>query len=264
MEQFAKTAVFGGVLSLCLCLIGVAQADEVLFEKDIRPILKEHCFHCHGEEADHVEAGLDVRLRRFLEKGGESGPAIVPGDAGKSLLLKVLKSGDMPKEKSRLPDSQIALIETWIKNGAPTARPEPETLGPEHLFTEEERSWWSFQPIRKPEVPSLVFSDEHLVTSDENSESSKEAKQTTNNSTLKTKNYLLNTKHSTLITHPIDAFIAEKLAEKKLTFSPEADPVALIRRATYDFIGLPPKPEEVVAFVEASKTDPDGAFNALD
>ena len=62
---------------------------------------------------------------------------------------------------------RFPLIETWIKNGAPTARPEPETLGPEHLFTEEERSWWSFQPIRKPEVPTLVFSNEYLVNSNE-------------------------------------------------------------------------------------------------
>lgn len=131
-----------------------AEAPTPLFEKDIRPILKTHCFHCHGEEADDVKAGLDVRLVRFLKKGGESGPVIVPGDAAKSHLLKQLKDGEMPKGKAKLPEREIALIETWIAQGARTARPEPETLGSGYVFTEEERNWWSLQPIEKPGVPA--------------------------------------------------------------------------------------------------------------
>ncbi|NNE92787.1 MAG: DUF1553 domain-containing protein [Verrucomicrobiales bacterium] len=189
---------------------------QVYFEKDVRPILKAHCFHCHGEE-EEKKGGLDVRLARFLQKGGESGPVIVPGDAAKSLLLQVLKAGEMPKEKAKLPDHEIATIEKWIISGAKTARPEPEDLGPEHLFTEEERKWWSLQPIDAPAVPDV--SGESWVKGD----------------------------------NPIDAFIAEKLKEKGLEFSPQADAKTLIRRVTFDLIGLPPTPEEVREFQE----DPD-------
>lgn len=198
---------------------GYLWAEGLFFEKDIRPILKEHCFHCHGE-AGEIEAGLDVRLRRFLTKGGDSGPAIVPGDAAKSHLLEVLKSGEMPKEKSRLSDHDIALIEDWIAAGAPTARPEPESLGPEHLFTEEEKKWWSLQPIAAPEVPNHAD-------------------------------------------HPIDAFIYRKLKKVGLTKSEAAGPEILIRRLSFDLTGLPPTTDEVTAFIEQEKYDPEAAYLSL-
>jgi hypothetical protein len=198
--------------AICLFALagGVQGAGVLTYEKDIRPILKTNCFHCHGEEGE-MKGGLDVRLARFILKGGESGPAIVPGDAAKSHLLDLLKKGEMPKKKAKLKDADIATIEQWISQGAKTARVEPEVLGPEHAFTDEDRAWWSLQPVRKPVVPVA-------------SERAKSG-------------------HNT-----IDAFIAQKLAEKKLTFSPEADPATLIRRATFDLTGLPPTPEEVEAF----------------
>ena len=121
-------------------VLAVAQAGPVgaapVFEKDVRPILKAHCFHCHGEDGEK-KGELDVRLARFLLEGGESGPALVPGKPAESHLLEVLKKGEMPKGKAKLPDKDIATIEAWILAGAPTLRPEPETLGPEHQFTEE-------------------------------------------------------------------------------------------------------------------------------
>lgn len=177
--------------------------DTLVFEKEVRPLLKEHCFHCHGEEEEDVRAGLDVRLVRFLKMGGESGPAIVPGNPSASLLLEQLKSGEMPKGKGRLPDHEIAVIENWIAQGAGTARPEPESLGPDHQFTEEERSWWSLQPIEKPPIPDTEDSYEN----------------------------------------PIDAFVARRLQEKGLDFSPEADPRILARRVSFDLAGLPPTAE---------------------
>lgn len=128
----------------------------LFFEKDIRPILKTHCFQCHGEE-DVTKGGLDVRLVRFLNKGGESGPALIAGDPAGSHLLTQLKEGEMPKGKGMLPDHEIATIEKWIAQGAKAARPEPEKLGPEHLFTEEDRRWWSLQPIKKPVLPESGF-----------------------------------------------------------------------------------------------------------
>lgn len=197
-----------------------AAAAPLTFEKDVRPILKAHCFHCHGEEGE-TKGGLDVRLARFILKGGKSGPAIVPGKAAESHLLELLKEGEMPKGKAKLKDQEIATLETWIAEGAKTARPEPEKLGPEHAFTDEERAWWSLQPVKqvKPPVKPEVLG--------------------------------------------IDAFIAAKHVEKGLSFSPEADPVTFIRRATFDLLGLPPTPEEVDAFVAAYIKNPTASIEAL-
>ena len=143
-------------LLLASVVSGPVWADEpaLTFEKDVRPILKANCFHCHGEEGE-TKGGLDVRLARFLQKGGESGPAIVPGDAAKSHLIELVKAGEMPKGKNKLKAHDIAVLEQWIAGGAKTARPEPEALGPEHAFTDEERAWWSLQPISSQTRKSL-------------------------------------------------------------------------------------------------------------
>lgn len=141
-----------GLFFLAAVSVTATAEDPLTFERDVRPILKTHCFHCHGEDGE-TKGGLDVRLQRFLLKGGKDGPAIVPGSPEKSLLVKMLSEGEMPKEKSKLPEKDIATIAAWIKEGAITARPEPESLDEAPLFTEEERSWWSLQPIAKVAVP---------------------------------------------------------------------------------------------------------------
>lgn len=195
----SRIACLAPALSILLPTMGRA-VDSPVFEKDVRPILKAHCFHCHGEDGE-TKAGLDVRLVHFMAKGGKSGPAIVAGQPAESLLLDVLKSGEMPKEKPKLPDADIAIIEKWIQAGAPTARPEPESLEEAPLFTEEERAWWSFQPIARPAVPEKADSRER---------------------------------------NPIDAFVRAKLAEKGLSFSDEAKASTLQRRLAFDLVGLPP------------------------
>jgi cytochrome c553 len=117
------------------------------FEKDIRPILKAHCFHCHGEDGEK-KGGVDLRLVRLMDKTG----AIDKEAPHESVLLEMVKSGEMPKEAKPLPPHEIELIEAWLKAGAPTLRPEPEKLSA-HVITEEERAHWSFQPVQKPAVP---------------------------------------------------------------------------------------------------------------
>ena len=212
-------------LAAILTSIGSAKGEEaaLTFEKDVRPILKTHCFHCHGEDGEK-KAGLDVRLARFLQQGGDAGPALLAGKPNESLLVEVLESGEMPKEKPKLPDHEIATIRAWIEQGAKTARPEPETLGPGHLFTEEERSWWSLQPIAKVTVPERSGERVH---------------------------------------NEIDAFVEERLEGEGLSFSPTADPIALIRRTTFNLTGLPPSPEEVETFLSGYKENPTKAFRAL-
>jgi len=223
-------------LAAGMTLPGVA-TPTLTFEKDVRPILKEHCFHCHGEDGE-TKSGLDVRLARSIAKGGEDGPAIIAGKPETSHLLTLIKNAEMPKGKAKLKDMEIRTIEEWIAQGAKTARPEPEKLGPEHAFTDEERAWWAFQPIKKGSATYSVPSDEQTATKP-------------------------NTKPQTPSTKAIDAFIATKLRDKKLTFSPATDPISFIRRAAFDLTGLPPTPEEVDAFVQDSIQHPTSAIQNL-
>jgi len=204
---FATRARF---LSLLIAALGVsgACAAELTFEKDVRPILKAQCFHCHGE-AGETKGGMDARLARFLFKGGKSGPAVVPGDAAGSHLVQLIKSGEMPEGTGKLTTRQVETIEQWVAQGAKTQRAEPETLGPEHAFTDEDRAWWSFQPIRRPQVP---------VVRDVKAE----------------------------IRNPIDAFVVAKLEERGLKQSPEAPARTLLRRTRFDLTGLPPTEEELM------------------
>src|SRR6266498_1707909 len=141
------------VASLLFPSMPAVAAVPPTFEKDIRPILKAHCFECHGE-GEKLKGGLDLRLRRLLLRGGDDGPVIVPGQPDRSLLFKLVHSGEMPKRDKNLTREQVALIRQWIATGAKTARPEPAELAKGGGITEEERAFWSFQPIRQPKIPA--------------------------------------------------------------------------------------------------------------
>src|SRR4051812_2878742 len=145
-------------LAFLLLSFPPAHAAPLVFEKDIRPILKAHCFDCHGE-GEKLKGGLDLRLRRFMLKGGDDGPVLVPGKPEKSPIYKLVHSGEMPRRDKKLTPQQVELIKEWIASGAKTARPEPETLAKGSGITEEERAFWSFQPIRKPAVPKTKPKD---------------------------------------------------------------------------------------------------------
>jgi mono/diheme cytochrome c family protein len=140
-----------------LVLAGPAAADEVLtYEKDVRPILKTHCFPCHGE-GDKLRGGLDVRLRRLLVRGGKSGPAVRPRDRDGSLLYQRVRQGEMPPGKKKLTADEVAVVGRWIAAGAGTARPEPSDAV--SRITPEEQSFWCFQPVRRPAVPAVRHAD---------------------------------------------------------------------------------------------------------
>jgi len=186
-------------------------AEPVTFEKHVRPILKAHCFLCHGE-AGVTKGKLDLRLRRWLVRGGESGAAIDPGEPSGSYLLDRISSGEMPPGDKKLSVDEIDVVRRWIAAGATTARPEPETIQGNEYFSEEDRSYWAFQPVKRPQVPRAGN---------------------------------LQQVHT-----PIDAFLLKRLEEKGLAMSPLADPAVLIRRLTFDLTGLPPTPEAVRLFVE--------------
>ena len=103
---------------------GTATAPEqaaVRFETHVRPILRTYCFDCHGAN-EKPEGGLDLRLRRLIVKGGDSGPAIVPGDREASLLLQRVLDGEMPPTDKKVPPEQVNVLAAWISAGAPTPR----------------------------------------------------------------------------------------------------------------------------------------------
>src|SRR6185295_17632153 len=125
MRRYRSFMAIGLVLVTSLPVIAAAPPT---FEKDIRPILKAHCFDCHGE-GEKLKGGLDVRLRRLILKGGDDGPVIVPGKPEKSLLFKLVHSGEMPKREKKLTREQVTLIKEWIATGAKTARAEPAEPG---------------------------------------------------------------------------------------------------------------------------------------
>ncbi|HRJ09981.1 MAG TPA: PSD1 and planctomycete cytochrome C domain-containing protein [Prosthecobacter sp.] len=197
-----KPLLFASLTSLP----ALAAETALTFERDVRPIVKAHCTHCHGEE-EKPEGGVDLRLRRFMDD------LIVPGQPEKSQLVEIIRSGEMPKKGGPMPAGELAVIEQWIAQGAKTAKPEPLALAPGPLITDEDREYWAFQPVRRPQVPEI-----------RNSKSE--------------------------IRNPVDLFIAAGLEKAGLHMAPEADRRTLIRRVTLDLTGLPPTPEEVEAFVK--------------
>ena len=191
-----------------------AESDAPLrFETDVRAILRAHCFQCHGEEPE-VQGNLDLRLVRFMHRGGDSGAAIVPGKPEESPLYQRLRDGEMPPDESKqISKKELRIIHDWIVAGAGTVREEPESLGLEPYLTAEDKAHWSLQPIRRPAVPTQVNPD--------------------------------------LVANPIDAYLLSELKKHDLEFSPTAPPRKLLRRLSLDLLGLPPSPESVQSFVDS-------------
>ena len=148
-----NTGMRSSIASLFVAVASSAMASEPLtFERDIRPIFRAHCFDCHGATEER-EGGLDLRLVRFLRRGGENGPAIVPGNSRESRLIGRIRRGEMPPGDAKVSAEEIAILERWVDAGAKTARPEPETIGPGVGVSAEERAFWSFQPIERRNPP---------------------------------------------------------------------------------------------------------------
>ena len=136
-----------------------AVADEPVpkFETDIAPILEARCVKCHGE--GKLEAGLDLRRKFLIAKGGDSGTALIPGKPEESLLLQKIAADEMPpKEEGRLDEKQKALLKRWVASGAMTVAEKEAPLDegdqPSRL-SDEDRHFWAFQPLRQPAVPDI-------------------------------------------------------------------------------------------------------------
>jgi len=198
--------------SLCTLAAELSSSQTQFFENKIRPILVNNCYKCHSQQAEKVRGGLLLDSREGVLKGGDTGPAIVPGDPENSLLIKAIRYTDpdlqMPPKDAKLLDAEINYLTAWVRMGAPDPRTAPAGIT---TRADAGKKHWAWQPLTQPSVPEV-----HDLTWPKS---------------------------------PIDNFILQKLEEKHLKPNPAADKRTLIRRATFDLIGLPPTPEEVEAFV---------------
>lgn len=186
---------------------------RVDFETEIRPLLTARCLACHGP--DKQRGGLRLDRKNAAMEGGYEGDDIIPGDGAESLVVRLTAGAEedrlMPPKGARLSNEQVALLRTWIDQGADWPGGDED---------DDPRNWWSLRPLALAEVPVIEpFADADAPPA----------------------------------RNPIDAFIRAKLREKGLGPSPEADRRTLIRRLSFDLVGLPPTPEEITAFVD----DPD-------
>ncbi len=206
-------------LSLLLAPISVFAEDRTpapehltFFESKIRPVLVAHCYECHSSDSKIVQGGLRVDSRDGLLKGGDTGPAIVPGRPEQSLLLKALRYDgiEMPP-KAKLSASIVKDFETWLRLGAPDPRIAKEPKGIRTIDLEAGRKHWAFQPVADPALPPVR--DEAW---------------------------------------PIDAvdrFVLARLEQAGLRPAAEADRYTWLRRVSLDLTGLPPTVDEIEAFV---------------
>ena len=196
----------------CLLMLSTTYAADSTFEKQVAPILQKHCIHCHN--ASTRDGGLSLETVDGLRKGGENGRVLVAGSPTESLLLDYVTGPEpeMPKKGTPLSKAEIEILKQWIKSGA--VWPTGYQIREAQLSNTD---WWSFQPLKLPQVPQLSTEDSKLIRT------------------------------------PIDAFLLAKLRKQGLSFSPVADRRTLIRRLYFDLTGLPPSPAEIKKFIN----DPD-------
>ncbi|MGZ8921166.1 MAG: DUF1549 domain-containing protein, partial [Limisphaerales bacterium] len=207
-------------LILLLATIALRAADHFsppdieFFEKEIRPLLINRCYECHGEEKQ--KGGLRLDSRAATLRGGDSGPALVPGEPEQSALIKAISYSDpdfqMPPKNS-LPAREVHLLTEWVKRGAPDPRDEKASIAAAPVMRTEH---WAYQPIVPTAPPK---SNSQWPRSD------------------------------------IDQFIFEKIAAHQLTPALDADRQTLIRRLYFDLIGLPPSPIQIDSFVKDQSPD---------
>ncbi len=209
---------------------GSADPAREITQHDVVPILLLRCTICHGRHKQ--EGGLDLRNRESMIRGGKSGPAFVLGKPEESLMVKRIHAEEMPPhprltEVSVKPmdPEETKTLARWIELGAPIAQEEPDLAATANdpLVRPQDREFWSFQPPRASPIPQVA-----------------EAFRNQDSNRLHT---------------PVDAFVAQKLFEKGLTFSNPAERLVLLRRVSFDLTGLPPTPSEAQEFLQDAAPD---------
>ena len=207
----------------------LSKAKIEFFESKVRPILAQECYRCHSVKQKKVKGGLELDTKEGLMKGGDTGPAVVPGRPGQSLLIRSVEYYDddlqMPPNHKKLDDQEVWAFKQWVLMGAPYPSPTAPINGVAGAGVGSgggalERNWgyakrvvdhWAFKPVHKPVMPAVTQRD--------------------------------------WVRDEIDGYILARLEQADLKPQAPADKRTLIRRASFDLVGLPPTPEEVEAFV---------------
>ncbi len=198
-----------------------SDADAAWFRESVEPLLRRRCFACHSHEAGKIRGGLTLDARSGWLAGGESGPAIVPGRPDESLLIQAVRHASLEMPPSgKLPDAEIAVLEAWVRRGAP----DPRVLAAAAKPLADTR-WWSLVPLVRPAIPPLPAVAENAPRFDGRAR------------------------------NPIDVFVAERLQRVGLTFGPPAGRRQLLRRLYFDLLGFPPSPETVAEFLADEAPD---------
>ncbi len=216
--RFIVTALMLSSLSTTLAADTPPTSEQLeYFERQVRPLLVDHCYSCHSADAKKLQASLYVDSRAALLRGGDSGEAIVPGDVDGSLFMEAVRyeSYEMPP-KGKLSDAQIDVFAKWIEMGAPwPAGEESEAANqPEFDLRQRAKDHWVWQPIDNPTVPEVA--DDRWPK------------------------------------NAIDRFILSDLEGNGLAPAGDAEHLAILRRLYLDLIGLPPTAQQVEAFLADS------------
>lgn len=226
---------FLSLLVVCsLGLVGMAEAEEKqvppdhaekmaaglkIFKQQVRGILIKSCLHCHGGES--TESSFNLATRDGLLKGGDyQVPGVVPGNAKESWLYRLIThqtEPTMPQEASKLKPAEIAAVAAWINHGAPYDKPLIDPQAERIPWTErkvpaEAKEYWAFQPLNVVDPPEV--------------------------------------KNAAWVRNPIDRFVLNRLEAQGMQPNSTAEPRTLLRRLSFDLIGLPPSVEEIEKFTE--------------
>jgi len=202
--------------SFLVLLPAACWAAVPTFQHDVLPLMEKRCIACHGA-AQPVAAGLDLRTLTGVMAGGAGGAVVVPGNPDGSRLWTMVRDAKMPMGSAPLSDEEKQLLREWIEKGQ---FPTPEQAQAERRsakIDDKAREWWSFKKPVKPTVPVV--------------------------------------RNASKVRTEIDAFVEQKLEEKRWTLGPEAGKRTLVRRVYFDLLGLPPTPEQVSEFLADSKPD---------
>lgn len=206
----------------------VDAAKIAFFEQHIRPVLVQHCYECHSGTSEEIGGELRVDSREALREGGSRGPAVVPGEISKSVLIEALEHRDndlaMPPDQ-KLSEETIDNFKRWIRDGAIDPRESDSTSTSQGIDIVAGRSFWSFQPPRSTPVPSVSRSDWAI--------------------------------------NDIDRYLLAAMESQQISPVADCNPRTLARRLYFDLIGLPPQPSEVDAFEQAYAIDAQQATEAL-
>ncbi|MFT5287580.1 MAG: hypothetical protein ACI8TQ_003768 [Planctomycetota bacterium] len=215
--------ITGLIFAMLASAEGANKLERIDFARDVRPILEESCFRCHGPHAKRIRGGLMMAGRESLLMGGDSGPAVIAGDTENSLLLRMVRyesdDFEMPPTE-QLDPAKVEILERWISEGVVWPGGDAGPSDRRDIDLDEGREWWAYRPVERPEVPELK-----------------------------------NSIRRTEAINGIDLFVGAKLEEVGLEAAPLEQERLLVRRLYIDLLGIQPSLAELEAYLQDERAD---------